>query len=248
MERARQRLEKLRERVASGELKQPEKIGAAVERVMQRYHGYRYFDWELTAGGLEFSESEERLGREKRIEGKYVVMTGEKDLSILDAVALYKELTEVESGFRQLKDVLAMRPIYHRIEPRVKAHIFVAALALLVQRLLGRRLQEAGVDLSPARAMQALATVRLVTFHLEGQPERRGLTGRLPGRPAGPEGAEAGRSAPAGAAGGGGDGDVVTNEKSAPCAARTYDDPPQTWARDRTAIRRSEWDTPRRRG
>jgi transposase len=180
MERARQRLEKLKERVAAGEVKRPEKIGAAVERILQKYHGYRYFDWELTAGGLEFCESAERLSREMKIEGKYVVMTGEKDLSIPDAVALYKELTEVESGFRQLKDVLGMRPIYHRIEPRVKAHIFVAALALLVQRLLGRRLQEAGVDLSPARALQALATVRLVTFHLEGQPERRGLTGGCP--------------------------------------------------------------------
>lgn len=180
MERARQRLEGLRERVASGKLKQPEKIGAAVERIMQKYHGYRYFDWKLTARGLESSESEERLGREKQIEGKYVVMTGEKDLSIPDAVALYKELTEVESGFRQLEDVMAMRPISHRIESRVKAHIFVAALALLVQRLLGRRLEEAGVELSPARAMQALATVRLVTSHLEGQPERRGLTGGCP--------------------------------------------------------------------
>ena len=82
-------------------------------------------------------------------------------------MALYKELTDVESGFRQLKDVLAMRPIYHQIEPRVKAHIFVAALALLVQRLLGRRLKEARVDLSPARAMEALSTVRLVIFLLE---------------------------------------------------------------------------------
>ncbi len=144
MERARQRLEKLKARVASGGLKRPEKIGAAVERIMQRYHGYRYFDWELTAGALEFSESAARLGREKKIEGKYVIMTSEKGLSVLDAVAMYKELTEVESGFRQLKDVLALRPIYHQIEMRVKAHIFVAALALLVQRLLGRRLTEAG--------------------------------------------------------------------------------------------------------
>ena len=180
MERARRHLERLKERVASGQMKQPEKIGAAVERVMQRYHGYRYFDWKLTGGMLEFSESAERLGREKKIEGKYVVMTSEKDLGVTEAVGLYKELTEVESGFRQLKDVMAMRPIYHQIEARVKAHIFVAALALLVQRLLGRRLEEAGVELSPARAMQALATVRLVTFHLEGQPERRGLTGGCP--------------------------------------------------------------------
>jgi transposase len=177
MERARQKLEKLKERVSSGDLKQPEKIGAAVERIMQRYHGYRYFDWKLKDGLLEFTESETHLGREKKIEGKYVIATSEKRPSVLDAVAMYKELAEVESGFRQLKDVMAMRPIYHQVESRVKAHIFVAALALLVQRLLGRRLKEAGVDLSPGRAMQALSTVRLVTFDLEGQPERRGVAG-----------------------------------------------------------------------
>ena len=180
MERARRRLEKLKERVASGTLKRPEKIGAAVERIMQKYHGYRYFDWKLSAGSLEFSESKTHLEREKKIEGKYVIATSEKGLSVLDAVALYKELTEVESGFRQLKDVMAMRPIYHQVEPRVKAHIFVAALALLVQRLLGRRLKEAGVDLSPERALQALFTVRLVSFRLEGQAERRGLTSGCP--------------------------------------------------------------------
>src|SRR4051812_32173161 len=180
MERARQKLEKLKARIASGGLKRPEKIGAAVERIMQRYHGYRYFDWKLNAGSLEFSESQTHLEREKKIEGKYVTATSEKGLSVLDAVALYKDLTEVESGFRQLKDVMALRPIYHRVEPRVKAHIFVAALALLVQRLLGRRLREAGVDLSPARALQALSTVRLVTFRLEGQPERRGMAGGCP--------------------------------------------------------------------
>ena len=180
MERARQKLETLKERVASGKLKRPEKIGAAVERIMQKYHGYRYFDWKLEGGTLEFFVSETHFAREKKIEGKYVVATSEKGLSILDAVAMYKDLTDVESGFRQLKDVMAMRPIYHQIEPRVKAHIFVAALALLVQRLLGRRLEEAGVDLSPARAMHALSTVRLVTFRLDDQPARRGLAGGCP--------------------------------------------------------------------
>jgi transposase len=180
MERARQHLEKLKQRVASGALKQPEKIGAAIERIMQKYHGCRYFDWRLKAGSLEYSESETRLGREKKIEGKYVIATSEPGLSLLDAVALYKELTDVERGFRQLKDVMAMRPIYHQIELRVKAHIFVAALALLVQRLFGRRLREAGLDLSPERAMEALATVRLVTFRLEGQAERRGVSGGCP--------------------------------------------------------------------
>ncbi len=148
-------------------------------------------------------------GREKKIEGRYVIMTSEKGLSVLDAVALYKELTDVESGFRQLKDVLAMRPIYHQIEPRVKAHIFVAALALLVQRLLGRRLKEAGVDLSPARAMEALSTVRLVIFRLEGQPEAPGGDRGLSRRTVGLEGPEARRPATAGATRGGGYRDIA---------------------------------------
>ena len=71
MERARQRLEKLKERVAAGGLKRPEKIGAAVERIMQKYHGYRYFDWKLNGGALGFSESETRLDAKRNIEGKY---------------------------------------------------------------------------------------------------------------------------------------------------------------------------------
>ena len=62
----------------------------------------------------------------------------------------------------------------------MKAHIFVAMLALMVQRLLGRRLKGAEIDLSPDRALQALSTVRLVTFRLEGQPERRGVAGGCP--------------------------------------------------------------------
>ena len=109
-----------------------------------------------------------------------MIATSESALSVLEVVAIYKDLSDVERGFRQLKDVLAMRPIYHQIEPRVKAHIFVAALALLVQRLLHRRLEEAGIDFSPERAMQALSTLRLVTLRLDDQPERRGVSGGCP--------------------------------------------------------------------
>jgi transposase len=180
MERTRQALEKLQRRVAAGKLKQPEKIGAAAERLLQRNHGYRYYSWDIHQGGFRYFENEKGLESEKGIEGKYVIATGESGLSVLEVVAIYKDLSDVERGFRQLKDVLAMRPIYHQIEQRVKAHIFVAALALLVQRLLGRRLEEAGVDFSVERAMEALSTVRLVTLRLEDQAERRGVSGGCP--------------------------------------------------------------------
>jgi transposase len=180
MERTRQALEKLQERVAAGKLKQPAKIGAAAERLLQRNHGYRYYSWSLDRGAFRYFENSKGLSCEQGIEGKYVIATSEAALSVLDVVAIYKELSDVERGFRQLKDVLAMRPIYHQIEPRVKAHIFVAALALLVQRLLHRRLEEAGIDFSPERAMQALSTLRVVTLRLADQPQRRGVSGGCP--------------------------------------------------------------------
>jgi len=180
MERTRQALEKLRLRIAAGKLKQPEKIGAAAERLLQRSHGYRYYSWEIHQGGFRYFENAAGLGSEKGIEGKYVIATSESGLSVLEVVAIYKDLSDVERGFRQLKDVLAMRPIYHQIEARVKAHIFVAALALLVQRLLDRRLEEAGINFSAERAMEALQTVRLVTFRMDNRPERRGVSGGCP--------------------------------------------------------------------
>ena len=180
MERTRQALEKLKQRVAAGKLKQPEKIGAAAERLLQRNHGYRYYSWDIHQGGFRYFENAKGLESEKGIEGKYVIATGESGLSVLEVVAIYKDLSDVERGFRQLKDVLAMRPIYHQIEQRVKAHIFVAALALLVQRLLGRRLEEAAIDFSVERAMEALSTLRLVTMRLEDQAERRGVSGGCP--------------------------------------------------------------------
>ena len=176
MEKTRLLLEKLQGRVAAGKLKRPALIGAAAARVLARHHGDRYYRWDLTNGVFTYEEHPVRLRREQQLEGKYVLVTSEKDLTPQQAVHQYKELMEVERGFRSLKDVLAMRPIYHRVAPRVKAHIFVAALALLVQRLLERRLSRAQVQLSATEALQALETVRVVTFRLDGQPPRQGVS------------------------------------------------------------------------
>jgi transposase len=179
MQRTRVKLESVERRVREGKLKSPTQIGAAAERALRAHRGYRYYDWRLHGGAFEFFEHPVELEREKRLEGKYVVATSEKDLTAQDAVAMYKELMEVERSFRNLKDVLAMRPIHHRVQPRVKAHIFVAALALLVQRLLKRRLEAAGVDLSPETAMETLQTIRHVTFDIDGQ-RRTGISAASP--------------------------------------------------------------------
>ena len=65
MERPRQALEKLQRRIAAGKLKQPEKIGAAAERLLQRSHGYRYYSWDIHQGGLPVLRERGRPGERK---------------------------------------------------------------------------------------------------------------------------------------------------------------------------------------
>jgi len=175
MGRVREALQKVQARVTKGQLKQPEKIGAAAERALRKNHGYRYYMWELKDGRLEISEHPVNLAREKKYEGKYLIQTDQTEMTPEDAVAHYKDLNEVERGFRSLKDPLGMRPIWHRASRRVKAHIFVAALAFLMERMLERALADGGVSLSAQAALEALATVRHVEFRVDGQL-RSGVT------------------------------------------------------------------------
>jgi len=169
MQRAREALEKVQSRVAKGRLKKPEKIGAAAERALQKHRGYRYWAWELNDGKFEIYEHPVNLPREKKYEGKYLIQSDQTQLTPQDAVSQYKELNEVERGFRSLKDPLGMRPIWHHAQRRVKAHIFVAALSFLIERMLERALQAAGVNLSAQSALASLQTIRHVQFRIDGQ-------------------------------------------------------------------------------
>jgi transposase len=176
MERVRARLEKLQRRVAKGQIKATEKIGAAAARILARNHGHRYYDWSCEDGVFRFFEHPVHFIREQAYEGKYVIQTEEPNLSALDAVRLYKELTDVERAFANLKDVLDMRPIYHRTDARVEAHIFVAALAFLLHRAIEKKLKAARLDLSATEALSALKSVRVVDIDLGDGTTKRSVT------------------------------------------------------------------------
>jgi transposase len=176
MARVRTELEQLAQRVGKGKLKAPEKIGAAAARILSRNHGHRYYDWELKDGKFRFFEHPTRLPREMAYEGKYVIQSEEKNLSAVEAVQIYKDLSEVERAFRNLKDVIEMRPIYHQTDERVQAHIFVAALAFLLHRALEKKLKAAGIDLSATEAIDALRTVRVVDIDLGDGSVKRSVT------------------------------------------------------------------------
>jgi transposase len=176
MERVRARLEKLQRRVAKGRIKAAEKIGAAAARILARNHGHRYYDWSCEDGVFRFFEHPVHFTREQAYEGKYVIQTEEPDLSARDAVRLYKNLTEVERAFANLKDVIDMRPIYHRTDTRVEAHIFVAALAFLLHRAIEKKLKAARLDLSATEALSALKSVRIVDLDLGDGTAKRSVT------------------------------------------------------------------------
>ena len=173
-ERVREQLERLQQRVERGALKQPEKIGAAAARILDRRHGWRYFGWEYKAGQFRYYEHPVHREREKALEGKYLlIQTEEPQLGAVEAVQRYQDLMEVKQAFRDLQDVIEMRPIYHHTKRRVEAHIFVAALALLLKHAIGRKLQQAGLDLSAEEALGALATVQLLDLELpQGESKR----------------------------------------------------------------------------
>jgi len=125
--------------------------------------------------GFAYFEHPVNLPREKKYEGRYLIQTDQTEMTPEQAVAHYKELNEVERGFHSLKDPIGMRPIWHRVERRVRAHVFVAAMAFLVERMLERALKDAGVPLSVQAALTALQTVRHVRFRVDGRL-RMGIT------------------------------------------------------------------------
>ena len=179
-EKSRQRvyrqLQALQARVAAGKLKAPEKIGAAAARILSRNHGSRYYDWQLKDGQFVFFEHPVNLKAEEALEGKYLIQTEEANLSAIEAVQIYKELTEVERAFSGLKDVIKMRPIYHRRTDRTEAHIFVASLAFLLDRALEKKLKSAGMDISSKEAWELLKTVRIVDIDVGNGDYKRSVT------------------------------------------------------------------------
>jgi len=176
MERVRMRLDKLAQRVAKGRLKVREKIGAAAARILMRNHGHRYYDCAYEDGVFRFFEHPVHFKREQAYEGKYIIQTEEQNLSAVDAVRLYKELSDVERAFADLKDVLDMRPIYHQTDNRVQAHIYVAALAFLLHRAIEKKLKAARLDLSATEALMALKSVRVVDIDLGDGTTKRSVT------------------------------------------------------------------------
>jgi hypothetical protein len=129
-------LEKVAAMVAAGRLRGAGAIGVRAGKVLDKYKVAKHFDLAIAEASFSCKVNDQRIAAEAALDGLYVIRTSvvEADMGAGEAVLSYKRLAEVERAFRTLKGVdLQVRPIRHRLEERVKAHIFLSMLAYYVQ-------------------------------------------------------------------------------------------------------------------
>ena len=155
----------LAQRVASGKLKDRGKIERRLGRMEARYPSVAdLYQMQLveTAGRLRVDWQmlpERRTWQETR-EGAYLLRSNLQAESAAELWMKYMQLTEAEAAFRALKSALSIRPLFHQLEPRVKAHILVAFLGYALWVTLKHLLQRKQSPLTPARVLALLATVQ----------------------------------------------------------------------------------------
>lgn len=111
-------------------------IGVKTGKVLDKYKVGKHFTLTIEDGRFSWQRKQEEIKEEAALDGIYVIRSSEpaEDLSADDAVRNYKRLADVEQAFRTLKGLeLLVRPIHHRVDDRVRAHLFVCLLAYYVQ-------------------------------------------------------------------------------------------------------------------
>jgi transposase len=118
-------------------------IGLRVGRVLGRFKMGKHYQIHIEEDGFRYGRRQESIEREKRLDGIYVIRTSvaANTMSAPQVVSSYKQLSHVERAFRSLKTVdLNVRPIYHRLADRVRAHVFLCMLAYYVEWHMRRKL------------------------------------------------------------------------------------------------------------
>jgi hypothetical protein len=118
--------------VREGRLIGADKIGLKVGKVINRYKMAKHFEVSISETTLSVSRREDAITAEAALDGIYVLRTTirSNDLDAPSVVDAYKALSHVERDFRHLKvDDIDLRPIHHRLEARVRSHVFICMLA-----------------------------------------------------------------------------------------------------------------------
>ena len=113
-----------------------------------------------------FALDREKLRTVRRREGRYLLRTNMNGYDPATLWTFYIQLTEVEQAFKELKNDLAIRPVYHQLEHRIEAHIFVAFLSYCLQVTLKQQLKPRAPGLTPRAALETFKTIQMVDVHI----------------------------------------------------------------------------------
>jgi transposase len=138
------------------------------DRKLSRY----YRIWLDERGRVRWQPLEDSRRWENQIDGKLLLETTNQSLSPEETVHQYKELQDIERCFRTLKSSLDIRPVYHWVDRRIEAHIFICVMALQIQRLMRHRLHKAKIDRSPEQVLEKLSFQRTVEATAKGEKIR----------------------------------------------------------------------------
>jgi len=117
-------------------------IGARAGKAIDRHKMAKHFDLHIADGHFAYQRKSAQIDAEAALDGLYVLRTtvAQEDLGAPAVVRAYKQLKMAERAFRTMKDTLEIRPIYHHLEQRVRAHVFLCMLAYYVSFELRARL------------------------------------------------------------------------------------------------------------
>ena len=180
-----QELQKVQTRIENGSLVGRDKIGVRVGKVVNKYKVSKHFALGIEESGFTFKRLDQQIAAEAALDGLYVIRTSvpKKQMSSADAVRSYKALAEVERAFRAMKTIdLHIRPIHHRLENRVRAHIFLCMLAYYVEwhmREAWRELMFADEDLEHKKHRDPVAPAERSEAALEKVATRKLKDGSL---------------------------------------------------------------------
>ena len=129
-------LAKVHQKIDKGQLHGQDNIGVRVGKVINKYKVGKHFKLDIRDNDLSFEINREKVKEEAALDGIYIVRTSlsKQRMDADETVRSYKLLSQAERAFRSFKTVdLMVRPIHHRLEDRVRAHIFLCMLAYYVQ-------------------------------------------------------------------------------------------------------------------
>ena len=114
----------------------------------------------LTGGRFCWAIDEAALEKAELFDGKLAVVTNVEDLVPAEAIARYKEFADIERGFRVLISEIEIALVFHWLPERIRTHVLICFLALVLHRVMRMRLKAAGVAASPETVLETLAEIQ----------------------------------------------------------------------------------------